>query len=215
MFHDWDWKAQYDFAGNGTEIKDAYIRYTGFDWGKITIGQFKQPFGLEELTSSKYITFIERASMSAFAVDRRICIGLSGDAGRWHWAGSVFGQEESDSEGKDEGTGANGRIAWTPGADQTGAHPVTVRVTDRAGARDTQDFTIVVVPATATIRIDGVVSELNQRGEAQVTLEEDATIDIQVSAGDEYKPEHRTYTLNQLRECATWFESLPTTGTTL
>lgn len=37
------------------EIKDTYIRYTGYPV-KITVGQFKQPFGLEELTSSKYVT---------------------------------------------------------------------------------------------------------------------------------------------------------------
>ncbi|MGD8745707.1 MAG: porin, partial [Gammaproteobacteria bacterium] len=58
---DWKYKAQYDFAGNETELKDMYIQYTGWDFGKITLGQFKQEQGLEVLTSSKYMTFIERA----------------------------------------------------------------------------------------------------------------------------------------------------------
>jgi phosphate-selective porin OprO/OprP len=110
----WQYKTQLEFAGNGTELKDTYIRYTGWDFGKLTIGQFKQEQGLEVLTSSKYMTFIERAMISAFVPDRRIGLGLSGDAGTFHWAASVFGQEESSSEGKDEGTGANGRLAWTP-----------------------------------------------------------------------------------------------------
>ena len=47
MFNDWDWKAQYDFAGNEAEIKDAYIRYTGFDFGKITILPLRDPMTLE------------------------------------------------------------------------------------------------------------------------------------------------------------------------
>jgi len=111
----WSYKAQYDFAGNRTTMKDAYIRYSGFNFGKITIGQFKQEFGLEELTSSKYITFIERTSPTeAFALSRRIGIGLSGDADRWHYAFSAFGQEESDSEGADEGYGFAGRVTWAP-----------------------------------------------------------------------------------------------------
>jgi phosphate-selective porin OprO/OprP len=60
---DWKYKAQYDFAGNGTDFKDMYIQYTGWDFGKITLGQHKQEAGLEVLTSSKYMTFIERAGM--------------------------------------------------------------------------------------------------------------------------------------------------------
>jgi phosphate-selective porin OprO/OprP len=111
---DWSYKAQYDFAGNGTELKDVYIRYGGWDFGKLTIGQFKHEFGLEVLTSSKYMTFVERASLSAFAVDRRIGIGLAGDAGRWHWAASVFGEEESADVGGDEGYGVAGRVTWAP-----------------------------------------------------------------------------------------------------
>lgn len=39
---------------------------------------------------------------------------------------------------------ATGVIAWRPGADQAGEHPVTVAVTDRAGASDAQSFELVV-----------------------------------------------------------------------
>ncbi len=111
---DWKYKAQYDFAGNGTTLKDLYIQYTGFDFGKFTVGQFKQEMGLEELTSSKYITFMERAMLNAFVPSRRIGIGFSGDNDAWHYAASVFGQEEDDSEGADEGMGVAGRLTWGP-----------------------------------------------------------------------------------------------------
>jgi phosphate-selective porin OprO/OprP len=115
MFHDWDWKAQYDFAGNEAEIKDAYIRYTGFDWGKITVGQFKQPFGLEELTSSKYITFMERAMpVDAFATSRRIGLGASHASDHWTFAASLYGREEGDDTDGDQGYGAGARLTWAP-----------------------------------------------------------------------------------------------------
>ena len=39
---------------------------------------------------------------------------------------------------------ATGVIDWSPGADQAGEHPVTVAVTDRAGASDAQSFVVVV-----------------------------------------------------------------------
>ena len=111
---DWKYKAQYDFAGNGTEIKDMYVQYTGWDLGKITFGQYKQEAGLEVLTSSKYITFIERASISAFVPDRRISVGLSGNSGDFHYAASLFGDEEGSDSSTTEGMGVNGRLAWSP-----------------------------------------------------------------------------------------------------
>ena len=64
----WKYKFQYDFAGQRARpltrgIKDAYIAYTGFKPVTITFGNHKTPLSLEELTSSKYITFIERSQL--------------------------------------------------------------------------------------------------------------------------------------------------------
>ena len=111
---DWKYKAQYEFAGNGTDIKDMYVQYTGWDFGKITLGQHKQEAGLEVLTSSKYMTFIERAAMSAVVPDRRISGGLSGDSGNFHYAASLFGDEEGSDNDEGEGVGVNGRLTWAP-----------------------------------------------------------------------------------------------------
>lgn len=68
--HDWKFKLQYDFADdqsgtipNTDGIKDAYIAYTGFKPVEITLGHHKMPLSMEELTSSKYITFIERSQL--------------------------------------------------------------------------------------------------------------------------------------------------------
>lgn len=67
---DWKFKFQYDFAddqsgatANTNGIKDAYIAYTGFKPVSITFGHHKMPLSMEELTSSKYITFIERSQL--------------------------------------------------------------------------------------------------------------------------------------------------------
>lgn len=120
---DWSYKSQIDFAGNDAVLKDMFIRYNGLDFGTITLGQFKQEFGLDQLTSSKYGTFIERAMVSdAFYTGRRIGVGLAGNADAWHYAASVFGQEESDSEGVNEGNGVAGRVAYGPRVGENQLH---------------------------------------------------------------------------------------------
>ncbi len=64
--------AQYDFAGGDADFKDVYVGLKKLPGvGTLKVGHFKEAFGLEELTSSKYITFIERSlPTEAFAPSR-------------------------------------------------------------------------------------------------------------------------------------------------
>jgi len=118
----WSYKSQIDFAGDSVDLKDVYVRYNGLDAGSITLGQFKQEFSLEELTSSKYMTFIERGLPNVFAPGRRIGVGFTGNREAWHYALSVFGQQESSSEGTNEGNGAAGRVAFGPKVGENQLH---------------------------------------------------------------------------------------------
>ena len=67
-----EYKAQYDFAGDDVDFKDVYVGHKNLPGigGGLRIGHFKEPFGLEELTSSKHITFMERSLTSPFAPSR-------------------------------------------------------------------------------------------------------------------------------------------------
>jgi hypothetical protein len=75
----WSYKFETDFADGDVDIKDAYVEYDGalLDPAYIRVGQHKTPNSLEELTSSRFITFMERAAITdAFGLDRQI--GLAG-----------------------------------------------------------------------------------------------------------------------------------------
>jgi len=67
-------KAQYDFANTGDDkgdIKDAYIGLTKLGpIDKVLVGHMKESFSLDALTSSKNITFMERALTETFALGR-------------------------------------------------------------------------------------------------------------------------------------------------
>lgn len=109
----WSYKAQFDFAGGDVATKDLYVAYSGLAAGKLTIGQFKQPLSLENLTSSKYTTFVERALPVGLASDRRLGIGFTTAGDHYVFAASAYGQEVDD-QGLDEGLGAGARFAYTP-----------------------------------------------------------------------------------------------------
>ena len=117
----WDFKLQYDFTDTGAEgIRDAYIRYTGFKpyLTGITVGQFKEPFSLEELTSSKYISFMERALPNAFAPARSRGFGAHATlADQLTAAAGFFGEgvdtDEFDSD-VSEGYAGTGRLTFSP-----------------------------------------------------------------------------------------------------
>ena len=92
-------KAEYDFAAGGVSWTDVYLRFVKLPGlGNIYLGKFKTPFGLEGLTSSRFITFQERSLTDAFVPGRQVGVFFKNSAfdKRVHWA---FAMTRSDSNG--------------------------------------------------------------------------------------------------------------------
>jgi phosphate-selective porin OprO and OprP len=107
IYENVEFKAQYDFASGSVNFKDVYVglkRIPGTGIG-LRAGHFKQPFGLSELTSSKYIWFMERPSTMAFAPGRKSGLMLHDSfAGkRGSWAASVYRNSDSQGKAQDDG----------------------------------------------------------------------------------------------------------------
>ncbi len=59
------YKAEFDFAGGKVNFRDVYIKYNfKGNNGNLILGSFTEPSSLDNMTSSKYITFFERSMMS-------------------------------------------------------------------------------------------------------------------------------------------------------
>jgi phosphate-selective porin OprO/OprP len=118
MFKDWGYKAEYDFAENAVVAKDLFVTYTGFENQDIMIGQFKQPWSLEELSSSKQLAFMERSLMShAWSTAHRAGLGWRHHGENHSLTASVYGKEAgvaNASNTADEPISYGARFVWAP-----------------------------------------------------------------------------------------------------
>ena len=65
------YKLQLDFAGGKIAFKDVWMELNKLPIkGNLRVGHFKEPLRLEAITSSKYITFMERSFAIAMSAER-------------------------------------------------------------------------------------------------------------------------------------------------
>ncbi len=85
-----EYKFEVDFADNDVEITDAILSYEAGDVA-FTVGQHNNFQGLEELTSSRFTSFLERAAFTdAFGFERRVGVSANYASGDFRWDGGVF-----------------------------------------------------------------------------------------------------------------------------
>ncbi len=54
-------KVEADFGRGGASLQDGYVNIKLMDQFQIKGGQYKEPFGMEENTSSRFVNFVERS----------------------------------------------------------------------------------------------------------------------------------------------------------
>jgi phosphate-selective porin OprO/OprP len=117
IYGDIEYKLEYDFAEGDAALKDAYLGLTDFPLGKLRMGHFKEPFSLEELTSSKYITFMERALPNIFAPSRNTGFMLHNTASDERITAAIGVFRDTDDQGKavdNGGYNVTGRVTVLP-----------------------------------------------------------------------------------------------------
>lgn len=140
----WEFELEVDVDDEELDFKDLWVA-RNLSWGaRVQVGNFKEPFSLEELTSSRFLTFMERALPNTFAPGRSIGAAVTVPRTFLWVSGGLFGQEAdelADSDlGVSEGWAVTGRAVarWFPQADRVvhlGASG-TRRRTDARSDRD-------------------------------------------------------------------------------
>ena len=87
---------QYDGEEQTREFDDVWLRYEGFGWGDIQVGQMKEPFGFERLGGFSALMTNERSVVtSAFAPGRSDGVMLRRSKKRTTWAVGIFSATDS------------------------------------------------------------------------------------------------------------------------
>ncbi len=117
----WGAEIDFDFGNNAVDIKDAYIRYIGNNW-QIKAGNFREPFSMETMTTSRYITFMERPYATEQAPSRHLGIAYKTFTNHLFFEGGVFSsniandliRDQNKSKGTNAGWSVTARLAWAP-----------------------------------------------------------------------------------------------------
>jgi phosphate-selective porin OprO/OprP len=91
-----------EFEGTETDFKDIYVEFLNAPYlGTIRLGHFKEFFSLEEITSSRFITFMQRSSAhGAFVPSRNFGImayNYIAEDDNWSWYVGTFRHDSPDN----------------------------------------------------------------------------------------------------------------------
>jgi phosphate-selective porin OprO/OprP len=105
----WTWVAGYDAKAD--KFLDFNVGYR-FSKATVTVGQFKQPNSLEELSSTKNNDFVAKAMTTNLqGVARRLGVQVATSGDNWTLAGSVFDREMTRRLAQGRGYGLRGTFA--------------------------------------------------------------------------------------------------------
>lgn len=161
----WQFVAEHDFADRTPA--DAYLELTPREGHAFRVGQFKQPFTLEDANSDKQTAFLEASFAGAFAISRRIGAEYARFGSRGTFNVAVFGQR---LDGTSESPGASARGTWLLHKDGNSAAHVGFSVASESprnerGSFSTSPGTVFTTPKAAST---GSLSDVDRVDRAAV-----------------------------------------------
>ncbi len=104
---------QYDFNSATAPINDAVVSYHGYNPIVVTVGNFKEPFSMNQLQSDNTTTFTERSLMDTFAPGRNFGGAIGAAVKNWTVTGGVYGGNANTSPDTN-GVSGTVRVTYAP-----------------------------------------------------------------------------------------------------
>ena len=201
-----NWKVKFKAdVSDGVEVKDAYVAFSGWKWGDVTVGKQKEPFGLEKLMSSRNTFMIERSmSTNAITPGRTLGAALSSKSNsKVNWQVGYF-QDDSG----EKSNAVTGRITWAPlltknqvfhfglSASERSLHDEYFRVNERMEVH-TADSNLEGQKLTAD-KSSLLGTEFIWKYKSLTTMAEWQVADVENNNGDEYSYEGGYYQMSYL-----------------
>lgn len=110
------YRADIDFANSAVEVTDLYLTWKANPKVTVTMGQFKPFWGMEELTSDLFTSFMERGAFnSAFGFERRLGLGATYTGKAVMVQGGVFTDSVADLNADTNNSySVDGRVVFMP-----------------------------------------------------------------------------------------------------
>ncbi len=112
-----EFKIEPDFGKGTSELKDGFVNANYVPYAQFKVGQFKEPFSLERLTSSNYMDFVERSlPVDNLTPDRDQGIMIHGSYERFglHYGVGLFNGVRANESDVDDHKDVAMRIGLTP-----------------------------------------------------------------------------------------------------
>lgn len=109
------YRAEIDVANGNAEITDFYLSYKANPELTLTIGQHKPFWGLEEMTSDLFLSFLERAAYnSAFGFERGVGVSATYGGKTLLVQGGLFTDRVADLNDSNNSYSVHGRVVFMP-----------------------------------------------------------------------------------------------------
>jgi len=120
---EWSGIIEYDFSENNTSAQDIYLQRKLGGGAAVRVGHIKVPMGMEEISSTNYLPFIERSSPNtALVTSYRIGVAYQRFEGALGFQAMAFGRELGENQDGDEPLGLGARAIYAPVLDGNQLH---------------------------------------------------------------------------------------------